>query len=96
MCSYDLMTLATVPFPELYSRPQSAQDAIVSQFSEMLTGKFTTTQFKCEPHILKETFLGNNRRFLITPKWITPLIKNGKVAAVSLVINAKEISPKSI
>lgn len=84
-CSYDLFTLCTKPFYELYSRNteinQQIQDCMQNCFS---TGS-STQEFAVEPHFLREQHLNNKKVFKVHPKWISPLRgANGEIEACVL------------
>lgn len=84
-CSYDLFTLYTKPFYELYSR-NSEYDLQIKTIMETCFNSFTKTEpFAVEPHLLKEIHQKSNKLFKVHPKWISPLVnKDGEVKACVL------------
>lgn len=71
--SFDLLTLATTPFIELYSRPTEVQDQLVSFLMEAFELCKHTTPFAVPTHILRERAIDSRTFFEVNPKWISPL-----------------------
>jgi hypothetical protein len=85
LCSYDLFTLNSKPFYELYSRNQDCNNAILQEMEKCFFEYKSTQPFKVEPHFIKEIFLNKKDIFKVHPKWISPLFdSNNQVKACVL------------
>lgn len=72
-CSYDLLTLHTVPLFELYSRAESVNKHLMEAIQIGLSAK-KTQAMRLEPHLLRETYLNNRKVFRLTPGIVSPVL----------------------
>ena len=86
-CMYDLCTLESYSWLELYEREDPGIIMGIYQFGqEMLNEHRQTMPWELKKHKIKETKLKNNRMFTNHHKYITPLFQDGEhVAAINFV-----------
>jgi hypothetical protein len=73
-CSYDVLTLATAPIFDIYSRPKDINEIIFEKTKDLLMNGKSTRPFDIPIHYLKETQLNMPRVFRIQFKVISPLV----------------------
>ncbi len=76
LCSYSLFDLSVNTWDELYEKPAAITQAIHARVSEVLTTANKTLEYGLGTFIQKEKFIHSKtlRTFLVTPKFISPLI----------------------
>lgn len=72
-CSYDLITLYSQPYFELYSRSSHINDQLMAFFNFTARNAKGTIPFSVGPHILSETFGDKSKKFKVWPKLASPL-----------------------
>jgi hypothetical protein len=84
-CSYDLLTLVTVQWPELYERAQKHTDQIFASVQHTLDiGR--TQAYSMDTHIMRERYLDAKRVFSNRMKYLVPLT-DGKTKKIAGYIN---------
>lgn len=96
-CSFDLFTLYSKSFIDLYERSTEFNGQILNAIEDVINNPKGTIKFNCGEHLIKEKYLNNKKIFKIKPKWISPLIgHSNKVEAVVLTNFCEEYRIKSI
>ena len=88
--TYDIETLESVPFPELYSRPQEVEALIMRDIQKAIQSGITI-KFDLPKHKLKETYGDNRRIFEMETMYTTPVYnENGEIVGVFSSYRARE------
>jgi hypothetical protein len=93
LCSYDLASLFTHEFHELFERPDFVNKYIFDLLYGVFSGKIQeTTKIGFEPHILKEMHSAEGLSFYIEPGIISPLkSEGGNVVAFVNTLRVRQI-----
>jgi hypothetical protein len=94
LCSYDLTSLFTHEFHELFQRPDAVNQYIFGLLNDVFLGKIQkTTQIGFEPHLLKEIHSPERLTFQIEPGVISPLKNHtGDIVAFVNTLRVKPIT----
>ena len=83
LCSHDVLTLMSKPFPELYSRPDEILQAMFKRGAEILEPDRMTEPWDVPFHYIKEVGQKSPKLFGIDFKWLSPLHNHfGQTVAV--------------
>ncbi len=72
-CSYDLLTLETIDWAELYKRPEHIIEKMWSLLPTLMGTDHTFPYVDVPPHLIRERYLHHDRVFVNKHKYITPL-----------------------
>lgn len=83
-CSYDPLTLATVPFHELFRRDNSINEIIFTHAKKCLDSSTKVHKIETPIHTMQEAFARNSKVFEIEHKYCSPLFKRGSHEPIAI------------
>ncbi len=94
LCSYDLASLFTQEFHELFHRPDEVNEYIFKLLNNVFDGAIDrTTEIGFEPHVLQEKHSEERLSFRIEPGIISPLkSESGQVVAFVNTLKVRQLS----
>lgn len=88
-CSYDPLTLATTPFPQLFKRDDHINEIIFKRAQECLKNLKSIRTIDTPLHTMQEHFARNSRVYEIEHKYCSPVFKSSSNESIAFICTQK-------